>query len=84
MLNLWSPSMAQNIYSIVLVRALFFVNRNLNVGEPFDHTVRMEFLQIQKKLGEGGFGSVYLAYDKLLNQEVAVKILNFSSNFKNS
>lgn len=53
-------------------------------GEPFDHTVRMEFLQIQKKLGEGGFGSVYLANDKLLNQEVAVKILNFSSNFKNS
>lgn len=76
--------MAQNIYSIVLVRVLFFVNSNLNVGEPFDHTVRMEFLQIQKKLGEGGFGSVYLAYDKLLNQEVAVKILNFSSNFKNS
>jgi serine/threonine protein kinase len=75
--------MAQNIYSIVLVRVLFF-NSNLNVGEPFDHTVRMEFLQIQKKLGEGGFGSVYLAYDKLLNQEVAVKILNFSSNFKNS
>jgi hypothetical protein len=48
--------MAQNIYSIVLVRVLFF-NSNLNLGEPFDHTVRMEFLQIQKKLGEGGFGS---------------------------
>mmetsp|Transcript_12380 Transcript_12380/g.19272 ORF Transcript_12380/g.19272 Transcript_12380/m.19272 type:complete len:119 (+) Transcript_12380:72-428(+) len=35
-------------------------------GEPFDHQVRMEFIKMQKKLGEGGFGSVYLAYDELI------------------
>ena len=32
-------------------------------GEDFDHSVRMEFIEIKKKLGEGGFGAVYLAYD---------------------
>jgi serine/threonine protein kinase len=36
----------------------------------------MEFLDIKRKLGQGGFGSVYLAYDKLNQRDVAVKILN--------
>lgn len=33
------------------------------IGEDFDYSVRMEFIEIKKKLGEGGFGAVYLAYD---------------------
>lgn len=32
-----------------------------SMGEDFDHSVRMEFIQTKKKLGEGGFGQVYLA-----------------------
>jgi serine/threonine protein kinase len=42
----------------------------------------MEFIQMKTKLGEGGFGSVYLAYDRIAKEEVAIKILNFASNFK--
>ena len=55
-----------------------------NIGEPFDYQVRMEFLDIKKELGEGGFGSVYLAYDKLLDKEIALKILNFNLNITKS
>lgn len=47
-------------------------------GESFDFQVRMEFIHFKKKLGEGGFGSVYLAFDDTINDEVAVKVLNFS------
>jgi serine/threonine protein kinase len=57
----------------------------LNIGEDFDHSVRMEFIETKEKLGEGGFGSVFLAYDKLFKQEVAIKVLNFASqSAKNS
>jgi serine/threonine-protein kinase len=55
-------------------------------GEDFDHSVRYEFIQKKHKLGEGGFGSVYLAYDDFIKKEVAIKVLNFvqgsGSNYK--
>ena len=53
-------------------------------GEDFDYQVRMEFITMQEKLGEGGFGSVFLAKDKIIKTDVAIKILNFSTNVKMS
>jgi|AACY02.8.fsa_nt_gi hypothetical protein len=50
----------------------------MQIGEDFDYQVRMEFISIKCKLGEGGFGSVFLADDKIIKAEVAIKILNFS------
>lgn len=57
-----------------------FVNNHNILGEPFDYNVRMELIEKKSKLGEGGFGSVYLAYDKMIEKEVAMKVLNFGSN----
>ena len=45
------------------------------MGEDFDHSVRMDMVDQKKKLGEGGFGSVYLAFDELLQTNVAMKVL---------
>ena len=36
----------------------------------------MTFLDLKGKLGEGGFGQVYRAYDKITKTNVAVKILS--------
>ncbi|MCX7935642.1 MAG: protein kinase, partial [Planctomycetota bacterium] len=37
---------------------------------------RLGEFQIKKKLGEGGMGAVYLAYQESLEREVALKVLN--------
>ena len=66
-------------YSFGKLTIYLFLTNNLIIGEDFDHSVRMEFIEMKQKLGEGGFGSVFLAYDKLFNQEVAIKVLNFAS-----
>jgi serine/threonine protein kinase len=36
-----------------------------SLADDFDFTVCMEFLEFKQKLGQGGFGSVYLAWDSL-------------------
>jgi serine/threonine protein kinase len=37
----------------------------------------METLIFKRELGSGGFGTVNLMFDKLRNQNVAVKFINF-------
>ena len=52
----------------------------LFIDEQFDYQVCMDFFEFKGKLGEGGFGTVYLAYDKLNKMQVALKILSSSDH----
>lgn len=54
------------------------------IDEDFDYSVCMEFLTLKNKLGQGGFGSVYLGWDGLNKREVAVKIISSGDNIYNS
>ncbi len=54
-------------------------DKNLKIGERFNH------YEIIKQIGAGGMGEVYLAKDKKLDRQVAIKILNekFASHESN-
>ena len=45
-------------------------------GEDFDQFSCFSEYDLVKKLGEGGFGKVYLGVHKVSQQKVAIKILN--------
>jgi serine/threonine protein kinase len=49
---------------------------NFLIDEGFDYQVCMENYEMGKKLGEGGFGQVYLATDKSSGKKVAIKLLS--------
>jgi serine/threonine protein kinase len=49
---------------------------NFQIDEGFDYQVCMENYEMGKKLGEGGFGQVYLATDKSSGKKVAIKLLS--------
>ena len=59
-MTIWNVLRVKNIFFILLVSPSY---KFYSVGEDFDYQVRMEFIQMKEKLGEGGFGSVFLAYD---------------------
>ena len=46
-----------------------------SMGDDFDFSVRMALIDQKQMLGQGGFGSVYLANDAVLKMEVAIKVL---------
>lgn len=46
-------------------------------GEDFNYQVRLDTLQQIKELGQGGFGTVMLMHDQLLELDVAVKFIHF-------
>ena len=49
-------------------------------GNTFSHkTISGQYVTI-KQLGEGGFGSVYLAKNALTNEQVAIKYIDISSS----
>ena len=60
-------------HALLEVGMFIFINNNcltfcfIFAGEDFDYQVRMEFIKVKKELGEGGFGTVYLALDELFN-----------------
>ena len=59
-MTIWNVPRVKNIFFILLVS---YPIKHYSVGEDFDYQVRMEFIKMKEKLGEGGFGSVFLAYD---------------------
>ena len=53
-----------------------------NFGRPASLPTMIARFEIREKLGEGGFGSVYRAYDPVLDRETALKVPHRSSNLQ--
>lgn len=61
----------ENELSLVENNSYLFVSR----GEPFDGRACLGAFHKIRLLGEGGFGRVYLAFNKMTKQEVAMKFI---------
>ena len=53
------------------------------LGEEFDQYSCFSEYEIQKQIGEGGFGKVVLGVHKVTKEKVAIKIVNTSLIGKN-
>ena len=61
----------------VLEKQILFFSKN---KEEFDSSNLLRPYEFIKKLGEGGFGKVYLVRQKMSNKYYTIKILNHNSN----
>ena len=57
--------------------ALFFTQRN----ENFNSKHLLELYDLEHKLGEGGFGKVFLGKNKMTGELIAIKIFRHSISF---
>jgi len=49
-----------------------------STGESFNYCAILDDFIMQEKLGEGGFGAVYLATNKISQKQFAVKFMDMS------
>ena len=65
-----------DLYFLKDTKILFFTKNN----EEFNTSNLLRLFNLIKKIGEGGFGEVYLAKQKMTNKYYTIKFLNYDIN----